>query len=76
MPQAARDAYFSELIGWRELAVNFVKFTENCDSFDCAEPWARKTLLEHARDRRLSHCLSSCPAGRDSGHGFSGLGAT
>jgi deoxyribodipyrimidine photo-lyase len=29
-----------------------VKFTENYDSFDCAEPWARKTLLEHARDRR------------------------
>ena len=22
------------------------------DSFDCAEPWARKTLMEHARDRR------------------------
>jgi deoxyribodipyrimidine photo-lyase len=50
--QAARDSYLSELIGWRELAVNFVKFTENYDSFDCAEPWARKTLLEHARDRR------------------------
>jgi deoxyribodipyrimidine photo-lyase len=52
VPQAARDAYISELIGWRELAVNFVKFTENYDSFDCAEPWARKTLQEHARDRR------------------------
>ena len=50
--QAARDSYISELIGWRELAVNFVKFTENYDSFDCAEPWARKTLMEHARDRR------------------------
>ena len=52
VPQAARDSYMSELIGWRELAVNFVKFTDNYDSFDCAEPWARKTLLEHARDRR------------------------
>jgi deoxyribodipyrimidine photo-lyase len=52
VPQAARDSYISELIGWRELAVNFVKFTENYDSFDCAEPWARKTLMEHARDRR------------------------
>ncbi len=50
--QAARDSYISELIGWRELAVNFVKFTENYDSFDCAEPWAHKTLMEHARDRR------------------------
>ena len=52
VPQPARDSYISELIGWRELAVNFVKFTENYDSFDCAEPWARKTLMEHARDRR------------------------
>jgi deoxyribodipyrimidine photo-lyase len=52
VPQAARDSYLSELIGWRELAVNFVKFTENYDSFDCAEPWARKTLMEHARDKR------------------------
>jgi deoxyribodipyrimidine photo-lyase len=52
VPQAARDSYISELIGWRELAVNFVKFTENYDSFDCAEPWARETLMEHARDRR------------------------
>jgi deoxyribodipyrimidine photo-lyase len=50
--QAARDSYISELIGWRELAVNFVKFTENYDTFDCAEPWAHKTLMEHARDRR------------------------
>jgi deoxyribodipyrimidine photo-lyase len=50
--QVAHDSYINELIGWRELAVNFVKFTENYDSFDCAEPWARKTLLEHARDRR------------------------
>jgi deoxyribodipyrimidine photo-lyase len=52
VPLSARDSYIGELIGWRELAVNFVKFTENYDSFDCAEPWARKTLLEHARDRR------------------------
>lgn len=50
--QAARDSYIDELIGWRELAVNFVKYTENYDSFDCAEPWARKTLMEHARDKR------------------------
>jgi deoxyribodipyrimidine photo-lyase len=52
VPQSARDSYISELIGWRELAVNFLKFTPDYDSFECAEPWARKTLLEHARDRR------------------------
>jgi deoxyribodipyrimidine photo-lyase len=49
---SARDAYINQLVGWRELAVNFVKFTPDYDSFDCAEPWARKTLLEHAGDRR------------------------
>jgi deoxyribodipyrimidine photo-lyase len=50
--QAARDSFLSELIGWRELAVNFVRHTENYDSIDCAEPWAQKTLREHARDKR------------------------
>jgi deoxyribodipyrimidine photo-lyase len=50
--QEARDSYINELIGWRELAVNFVKFTENYDSFECAEPWAQKTLMQHARDKR------------------------
>ncbi len=50
--QAARDSYLSELIGWRELAINFVRYTENYDSIDCAEPWAQKTLREHARDKR------------------------
>jgi deoxyribodipyrimidine photo-lyase len=50
--KAACDSYIDELVGWRELAVNFVKYTENYDSFECAEPWAHKTLMEHARDKR------------------------
>jgi deoxyribodipyrimidine photo-lyase len=50
--QAARDAYFNELIVWRELAVNFVKYTSNYDSAECAEDWAKKTIAEHARDER------------------------
>lgn len=49
---AARDAYFNELIVWRELAVNFVKYTPHYDSVECAEPWAAQSLAEHARDRR------------------------
>ena len=49
---AARDAFFSEVIGWRELAVNFVKYVPNYDSIECAEPWAQKTLRDHARDKR------------------------
>ena len=48
----ARDAYFNELIVWRELAVNFVKHTPNYDTADCAEQWAKKTIAEHARDGR------------------------
>jgi deoxyribodipyrimidine photo-lyase len=49
---AARDAYFNELIGWRELSVNFVKYVPNYDSIECAPEWAQKTLREHAGDRR------------------------
>jgi deoxyribodipyrimidine photo-lyase len=52
VPQATRDSFISELIGWRELAVNFVRHTPAYDSIECAEPWALKTLQEHASDRR------------------------
>jgi deoxyribodipyrimidine photo-lyase len=48
----ARDSYFNELIAWRELAVNFVRYTPNYDSPDCAEQWAKTTIAEHARDER------------------------
>jgi deoxyribodipyrimidine photo-lyase len=48
----ARDAFFNELIVWRELAVNFVRYTDKYDSPECAEPWAKQTLAEHARDER------------------------
>ncbi len=48
----ARDSFFNELLVWRELAVNFVKYTPNYDSAECAENWARQSLAEHARDPR------------------------
>jgi deoxyribodipyrimidine photo-lyase len=50
--QGARDGYFNELIAWRELAVNFVRYTPNYDTAECAEDWAKKTIAEHARDER------------------------
>ncbi len=50
--QSSYDAYISELIGWRELSVNFVQYTRSYDSIECADPWAAKTLREHVRDRR------------------------
>jgi deoxyribodipyrimidine photo-lyase len=52
LPQESYDTFISEVIGWRELAVNFVKYVPSYDSIDCAEPWAQKTLREHARDPR------------------------
>jgi len=48
----ARDAFFNELIVWRELAVNFVKYTQHYDTAECAEDWAKKTIAEHAKDER------------------------
>lgn len=50
--QAAKDAFLEQLIVRRELAVNFVRFNRDYDSFECAEPWAHKTLAAHAGDRR------------------------
>ena len=46
------DKYLDELIGWRELSVLFCKYNPNYDNWECAEPWARKTLLAHAGDKR------------------------
>jgi deoxyribodipyrimidine photo-lyase len=50
--QETVDKFLDELIGWRELAVLFVRHEPNYDNWECAAPWARKTLLEHARDPR------------------------
>ena len=50
--KAACDSYLDELIGWRELSVNFVKHVSKYDSIECAPEWAQKTLCEHARDKR------------------------
>jgi len=51
-PASAKDKFLDELIGWRELAVLFVRHNPNYDNWECAEPWARKTLVEHAGDPR------------------------
>jgi deoxyribodipyrimidine photo-lyase len=51
-PASVRDKYLDELIGWRELAVLFVRHTPDYDTWDCAAPWARKTLIEHTADPR------------------------
>jgi deoxyribodipyrimidine photo-lyase len=52
VPQKAKEKFLEQLIGWRELSVLFVRHEPNYDTWDCAAPWARKTLLEHAADPR------------------------
>lgn len=49
---SAAESYLNEMIGWRELSVLFVRHNEHYDSWHCAEPWARRTLEEHAADLR------------------------
>jgi deoxyribodipyrimidine photo-lyase len=52
LPAATIERYLEQLIGWRELAVLFVRHEPNYDNWECAAPWARKTLLEHIADTR------------------------
>jgi deoxyribodipyrimidine photo-lyase len=47
-----RDAYLEELIVRRELAANFVHYTDGYDRYTCLPGWARATLDEHRGDPR------------------------
>jgi deoxyribodipyrimidine photo-lyase len=49
---AARERFLEQVIAWRELSVLFVKHNPSYDSWECAEPWARQTLIEHTADTR------------------------
>lgn len=51
-PPVDKDSLFNEMVVWRELAINLSWFNPLYDSFEVAEPWAHRTLMEHARDRR------------------------
>ncbi len=46
------DAFLEQLIVRRELAVNFVLFNPDYDTYTSVPEWARATLRKHARDRR------------------------
>ncbi len=50
--EAARSSFFNELIVWRELSVNFVRYQPGYDSPACADAWAQRTIEEHDRDQR------------------------
>jgi len=68
-PKADKEAFLNQVITWRELAVNFVRFNPDYDNFECAEPWAHRTLAKHANDprpvlyteRRLEHAETHDP---------------
>jgi deoxyribodipyrimidine photo-lyase len=51
-PKADREAFLNQVIIWRELAINFVKYNPVYDSFECGEGWAHRTLAAHAKDPR------------------------
>jgi deoxyribodipyrimidine photo-lyase len=50
--RAGKAAFLEQLIVRRELAINFVYFNADYDNFECAEPWAHKSLAQHSRDER------------------------
>jgi len=51
--RSAKDSFFNELIAWRELAVNFIKYSpDTYDTPEAAENWARLSIAEHSRDER------------------------
>jgi len=50
-PEAVAS-FLEELIVRRELAMNFVNYTPDYDSYACLPNWARKTLADHRRDER------------------------
>jgi deoxyribodipyrimidine photo-lyase len=62
--QAAKDAFLEQLIVRRELAVNFVRFDPDYDTFESAAPWAHKTLAEHAGDPRKTYTESQLERGQ------------
>jgi len=50
--KSTADAFLDELIVWRELSVNFVRYQPQYDSVACADNWARLTIARHDTDER------------------------
>ncbi len=51
-PAEAKEAVLEQLIVRRELAINFVHFNKDYDSFESLEPWADRSLARHSGDHR------------------------
>jgi len=50
--EKTKEAFFNELVTWRELAINFVKYNPSYDTMECLEPWANRSLSAHSGDER------------------------
>jgi deoxyribodipyrimidine photo-lyase len=48
----AVDAFLDQLVTWRELSVNFVRYQPAYGSAECADNWAKMTIAKHDRDER------------------------
>lgn len=48
----AVEAFFDQIITWRELGFNFCSCRKDYDRFGALPAWARTTLREHVRDER------------------------
>jgi deoxyribodipyrimidine photo-lyase len=51
-PKADKEAFLNQIIVWRELSINLVRYNSGYDNFECGEPWAHRTLAAHAKDPR------------------------
>jgi deoxyribodipyrimidine photo-lyase len=51
---ADRAALLEELIVRRELAINYVQFKSDYDSFEAIPSWAKQTLAKHEKDGRAT----------------------
>jgi deoxyribodipyrimidine photo-lyase len=51
-PRESKEAFLEELIVRREIADNYCFYNPHYESFDGLPDWAKKTLLDHANDRR------------------------
>ncbi|HZN68778.1 MAG TPA: deoxyribodipyrimidine photo-lyase [Tepidisphaeraceae bacterium] len=47
-----RDAFLDEILVRRELAVNYCHYCPRYDRYEGVPGWARRTLADHAKDRR------------------------
>ncbi|MCW4029985.1 MAG: deoxyribodipyrimidine photo-lyase [Candidatus Bathyarchaeota archaeon] len=51
-PEGCKEAFLEELIVRRELAINYVTYNPNYDTYEGIPKWAKDTLARHQTDRR------------------------